>query len=76
MPTSGRSILHLAAAAGKQIDILINNSGTARNQYLGAVTADEFERQYNINVRGPLLLVPGGAGVFAEGSERKDREHR
>jgi len=46
-----------AAAAGRQVDILVNNSGTAGNQYLGAVTADEFARQYAVNVRGPLLLV-------------------
>ncbi|KAA8899525.1 short-chain dehydrogenase [Sphaerosporella brunnea] len=47
----------IAAAGGKQIDILINNAGTSGNQYLAQVTPEEFERQYNVNVRGPLLLV-------------------
>jgi NAD(P)-dependent dehydrogenase (short-subunit alcohol dehydrogenase family) len=47
----------IRAVGGKQIDILINNAGTSGNQYLPEVTAAEFERQYNVNVRGPLLLV-------------------
>jgi 3-oxoacyl-[acyl-carrier protein] reductase len=46
-----------ATATGRQVDILVNNSDTAGNQYLGAVTAEEFACQYAVNVRGPLLLV-------------------
>lgn len=40
-----------------QIDIIINNAGVAGNRLIEEVTCDEFARQYNINVRGPLLLV-------------------
>ncbi|KAI5813611.1 short-chain dehydrogenase [Pyronema omphalodes] len=47
----------IAACEGSQIDIIINNSGVAGNQLLPSVTMSQFERQYNINVRGPLLLV-------------------
>ncbi|KAI5842738.1 hypothetical protein BZA05DRAFT_192521, partial [Tricharina praecox] len=61
----------IAAAGGRQIDIIINNSGTSGNHYLGAVTADEFTRQYDVNVRGPLLLVQA-----AVNSLPKDRSGR
>jgi NAD(P)-dependent dehydrogenase (short-subunit alcohol dehydrogenase family) len=40
-----------------QLDIIINNAGVARNGVIEKVTCDEFARQYNVNVRGPLLLV-------------------
>lgn len=40
-----------------QIDILINNAGVAKDQRVEEVTTDEFERQYRVNVLGPLLLV-------------------
>ncbi|CCX32635.1 hypothetical protein FPQ18DRAFT_374366 [Pyronema domesticum] len=47
----------VAACGGKQIDIIINNSGVSGNEFLPSVTMAQFERQYNINVRGPLLLI-------------------
>jgi NAD(P)-dependent dehydrogenase (short-subunit alcohol dehydrogenase family) len=40
-----------------QIDIIINNAGVAGNATIENVKMDEFTRQYNINVRGPLLLL-------------------
>lgn len=40
-----------------QIDIIINNAGVAGNQTIEEFTLDQFTRQYNVNVRGPLLLV-------------------
>lgn len=45
-----------------QIDILINNAGIAKDQYLndpklGPITAEEFTRVYTINVLAPLLLT-------------------
>ncbi|KAI9892224.1 MAG: hypothetical protein M1814_001683 [Vezdaea aestivalis] len=40
-----------------QIDILVNNAGVSANQPLGKIDCEEFARQYNVNVRGPLLLV-------------------
>ena len=45
-----------------QIDILINNAGVASNQHLndpdlGPITAEEFNRVYNVNVLAPLLLT-------------------
>ena len=40
-----------------QLDIIINNAGVAGNNYVENVDCEDFARQYNINVRGPLLLV-------------------
>lgn len=40
-----------------QLDIIINNAGVARNDTLESVNCDEFARQYNVNVRGPMLLM-------------------
>ncbi|KAH8812685.1 L-xylo-3-hexulose reductase [Xylogone sp. PMI_703] len=49
-----------------QIDILINNAGTASNQLLndpdlGAIDETEFSRVYAVNVLGPLLLMQAAA---------------
>jgi NAD(P)-dependent dehydrogenase (short-subunit alcohol dehydrogenase family) len=40
-----------------QLDIIINNAGVAGNKLIQDIDVDDFARQYNINVRGPLLLV-------------------
>ncbi|KAB5554437.1 hypothetical protein GE09DRAFT_127686 [Coniochaeta sp. 2T2.1] len=40
-----------------QIDILINNAGVAMNNLLPAVTVQEFEETYRVNVLGPLLIT-------------------
>jgi 3-oxoacyl-[acyl-carrier protein] reductase len=41
----------------KHIDIIVNNAGVTKQQDLGSISADDFAFVYNINVRGPLLLV-------------------
>ncbi|KAI8633944.1 short-chain dehydrogenase [Xylariaceae sp. FL1651] len=40
-----------------QIDILINNAGVAHNNLLPAVTPEQFDTSYRVNVLGPLLLT-------------------
>lgn len=40
-----------------QIDILVNNAGVAHNNLLYAVTPEQFDVSYRVNVRGPLLLT-------------------
>ncbi|EKD13903.1 short chain dehydrogenase [Drepanopeziza brunnea f. sp. 'multigermtubi' MB_m1] len=40
-----------------QIDILINNAGVANNLTLEHCTIQDFNRQYAVNVLGPLLLL-------------------
>ncbi|KAF2183326.1 NAD(P)-binding protein [Zopfia rhizophila CBS 207.26] len=40
-----------------QLDIVINNAGVAGNNNIENIDCDDFARQYNVNVRGPLLLM-------------------
>ena len=40
-----------------QIDIIINNAAVSKNMPLEEVDAQEFNRQYTVNVLGPILLL-------------------
>lgn len=40
-----------------QIDIIVNNAGIASKTTIEQCEADEFDRLYHVNVRGPLLLI-------------------
>lgn len=40
-----------------QLDIIINNAGVSVNRPIEECDADDFAFQYNVNVRGPMLLV-------------------
>lgn len=40
-----------------QLDIIINNAGISVNREIGECDAEDFAKQYNVNVRGPLFLV-------------------
>lgn len=40
-----------------QIDIIVNNAGVAMDMPLEEIKAEEFHRQYTINVLGPILLL-------------------
>jgi NAD(P)-dependent dehydrogenase (short-subunit alcohol dehydrogenase family) len=40
-----------------QLDIIINNAGVSGNNLVADVDAEDFARQYNVNVRGPLFLL-------------------
>lgn len=40
-----------------QIDIIINNAGVAGNQTIAQTEVKHFEWLFNVNVRGPLLLM-------------------
>ncbi|RGP73418.1 3-oxoacyl-acyl-carrier- reductase [Fusarium longipes] len=40
-----------------RIDILVNNAGVALNDKVPDIKPDDFTTSYNVNVRGPLLLV-------------------
>ena len=40
-----------------QIDIIINNAGISENKLLQDVDLEHYDKQYNVNVRGPMLLV-------------------
>ncbi|TCS13659.1 glucose 1-dehydrogenase [Caulobacter sp. BK020] len=53
-----------AKAAFGTIDILVNNAGVYQFAALDAVTADEFHRQFDINVLGLLLATQEAARHF------------
>lgn len=40
-----------------QVDIIVQNAGVSHNEKIAGITAEDFAWQYNINVRGPLLLM-------------------
>jgi 3-oxoacyl-[acyl-carrier protein] reductase len=58
------------------LDILVNNAGVYAPMPLQAVTEDEFHREFNTNVLGPLLVIreslkhfgPNGGSVINIGS--------
>ena len=47
----------LSKSGGFAINIIINNAGVMTNNPVEDCNADDFAFVYNINVRGPLLLV-------------------
>ncbi|PGH01477.1 hypothetical protein AJ79_07915 [Helicocarpus griseus UAMH5409] len=58
-----------------QIDIIINNAGIVLPEALGSVTLENFDRQYHVNVRGPMLLVQAALpNLPTDRSGRMNRE--
>ena len=65
-----------AKTAFGTLDILVNNAGVYAPMMLEAVTEDEFHREFNTNVLGPLLVIreslkhfgPDGGSVINIGS--------
>jgi 3-oxoacyl-[acyl-carrier protein] reductase len=58
--SKGADVLRLFAETKKafgQLDILVNNAGVFQFEPLETVTEDEFHREFNTNVLGPLLLI-------------------
>lgn len=46
----------LSYTSGK-IDIIVNNAGVSENKPVGSIDEKHFDSQYDVNVKGPLLLV-------------------
>jgi len=49
-----------------RVDILINNAGVYGFQGIESVTAEEFHRQFNLNVLGLLLTVKAALPLFPQ----------
>ncbi|KAK6440123.1 hypothetical protein LTR95_003642 [Oleoguttula sp. CCFEE 5521] len=47
-----------------QIDILVNNAGVASNRLVEECDVEDFAQLYNVNVRGPLLLMKAAIPYF------------
>ena len=58
-----RLFVETKKAFGK-VDVLVNNAGVYRLDALEAVTEDEFHRQFNTNVWGPVLATREALGLF------------
>ncbi|MDB4988845.1 MAG: hypothetical protein JWN04_4023 [Myxococcaceae bacterium] len=48
------------------LDVLVNNAGVFDFMPLEAVTEEEFHREFNINVLGPILLTQAALSLFGE----------
>jgi 3-oxoacyl-[acyl-carrier protein] reductase len=52
-----RRLFAEARRAFGSLDVLVNNAGVVRFDPLESVTEDEFHREFDINVLGPILTI-------------------
>lgn len=68
---NAEDVVHLFSETGKEfgkVDILVNNAGVYGFQMLEEITIDEYNRQFGINVLGPILTAKEALKYFpAEG---------
>ena len=50
------------------IDILVNNAGIMREAPIAAITADEIDRHFAVNVRGAILVTREALAHMADGA--------
>jgi 3-oxoacyl-[acyl-carrier protein] reductase len=63
-----RRLFEETKRAFKALDVLVNNAGVFQFEPLESVTEDEFHREFNINVLGPILTTQAALQYFgAEG---------
>ena len=55
-----------AKQAFGRLDVLVNNAGVFHFEPIGAITENEFHRQFNINVLGPILATQESLGYFGD----------
>lgn len=60
-----RLLEHVDGAFGP-LDVLVNNAGVYQPMGIDAFTEDEFYRQFNTNVLGPLTVIREALGYFGE----------
>ncbi len=59
------SLFKQAWEAFGPLDVLVNNAGVYRFGNIEDVTEDEFHRQFNINVLGPILAAREAVKYFS-----------
>ncbi|MGN6189166.1 MAG: SDR family NAD(P)-dependent oxidoreductase [Conexibacter sp.] len=64
-PDAGETIVEAAVDALGGIDVLVNNAGTSSVTPLDQLTEDDWERQWQLNVRGPERLMRAAAPRMA-----------
>ena len=65
-PDAGERIVAACVERLGGIDVLVNNAGTSSVTPLDALTEDDWERQWQLNVRGPERLMKAAAPLMAE----------
>ncbi|HEX7290518.1 MAG TPA: SDR family oxidoreductase [Conexibacter sp.] len=65
-PDAGERIVAACVERFGGIDVLVNNAGTSTVTPLDELTEDDWERQWQLNVRGPERLMRAAAPVMAE----------
>lgn len=67
-PEAAAELAREVARIAPKIDAVFFNAGFGRFQPLEAVSADEFDAQYAVNVRGPLLQAKALAPLLNDGA--------
>jgi 3-oxoacyl-[acyl-carrier protein] reductase len=62
-----KTLVEAAIREFGKLDILVNNSGIYEYAPLSEVTEEQFHRQYNVNVLGPLLVTQAAVKHLPEG---------
>jgi 3-oxoacyl-[acyl-carrier protein] reductase len=63
---AGERIVGAALQRFGRVDILVNNAGTSVNKALAELSDDDWERQWHLNVMGPLRLMRAAVPRMAE----------
>ncbi len=66
-PAAVDALAHAVTEGLGRVDGVFLNAGFGRFQPLEAVTAEEFDAQYSVNVRGPLLHAKAVAPLLNDG---------
>ncbi|CAO3682200.1 unnamed protein product [Umbelopsis ramanniana] len=61
-----KKIVDAAAEAFGKIDIVVNNAAIGVFQVLEEIKVEDYEAMFNVNVRGPILLVKESAPYLQE----------
>lgn len=64
LPDVQKLLAETKSAFGK-LDVLVNNAGVFKFDPLEAVTEDEFHREFNTNVLGPILAIQESLRYFS-----------
>jgi NAD(P)-dependent dehydrogenase (short-subunit alcohol dehydrogenase family) len=67
-PAAAAALAAGVRALSPRLDGVFFNAGFGRFQPLGAVSAEDFDAQYAVNVRGPLLQAQALAPLLSDGA--------
>jgi 3-oxoacyl-[acyl-carrier protein] reductase len=63
---AGDRIVDAALQRFGRVDILVNNAGTSENKPLAELTDEDWERQWQLNVMGPMRLMRAAVPRMAD----------